>query len=261
MYEWSPPKGYDRTDRDVWWDCNPALGIRIKEWFLAQQLSAFTEARRPEKFDTEHLGVWVDKEDRGWFAFRELDWKVAQDPDSTNVGRPSYCVEVSRDLGTMSLGAAGRREDGKRHLELVDRFPADVGKLVGGLKKRIAKFEPVAVVIDPAGPAGYLIPDVEKHCGITVVKPSAREVAAACASVYTGISGQNVESRDVRVRPHPSLDAAARAADWKDRGDAKVFDRRNDDGPDVAPLMAVALADHGHNNQPQQAAAPWAMYG
>jgi hypothetical protein len=51
-------------------------------------------------------------------------------------------------------------------------------------------------------------------------------------------------ARDVRVRPHPKLDAAARAADWKDRGDAKVFDRRNDDGPDVEPIVTVALADY-----------------
>jgi hypothetical protein len=243
MYEWSPPKSFDRTDRSVWWDCNPALGIRIKEWFLAQQLSAFTEARRPEKFDTEHLGVWVDKEDRGWFAFRELDWKVAQDPDTTIVGPPAYCIGVSRDLATMYVGAAGRREDGKRHLELVDTFPADPGKLIGGLKKRIAKFSPVGVAIDPAGLAAYLIPDIEKHCGIKVVQPGGREVAAACASLYAGISSKDADARDVHVRPHPKLDAAARAADWRDRGDAKVFDRRADDGPDVEPLVTVALAD------------------
>jgi hypothetical protein len=244
MYEWSPSKGFDRTDRRVWWDCNPALGIRIKEWFLAQQLSAFTEARRPEKFDTEHLGVWLDKEDRGWFAITETDWKVAQDPDSTIVGPPAYCVGVSRDLATIYIGAAGRREDGKRHLELVNAFPADTGKLIGGLKKRITKFNPAGVAIDPAGLAAYLVPDIEKHCGIKVVQPGGREVAAACASLYAGISSKESAARDVRVRPHPKLDAAARAADWKDRGDAKVFDRRNDDGPDVEPIVTVALADY-----------------
>jgi len=58
----------------------------------------------------------------------------------------------------------------------------------------------------------------------------------------------------VKVRPHVALDAAARAADWKDRGDAKVFDRRNDDAPDVAPLMSVTLADWACANpaEPQQ---------
>lgn len=254
MYEWSPAKGFDRRDRDVWYECNPTLGDRIKAWFLQQQLDAFTEAGRPEKFDTEHLGLWLDKEDRGWFAFRETDWKAAQDPDSGNGGRPVYAVEVSRDLAWMSIGAAGVRSDGLRHLELVERFPADTAKLIGNLKKRRTAFNPIAIVVDPASPAGYLIPDLQKHLGAElVVTPSGREVAAACGSVYTGISGRDEDARTVRVRPHPSLDAAARMADWKDRGDAKVFDRRNDEGPDVAPLMAVTLADWGYAKFAQDA--------
>lgn len=263
-FEWSPPPGYKVTpefDADMARQCNPAEGIRIAEWFLRKQHGAFVDAGKPEKYATEHLGLWHDKEDRGWFAFLETDWKVAQDPDSTNVGRPAYCIGVSRDLGIIYIGAAGRREDGKRHLELVDVFPADTGKLVGGLKKRIGKFNPIGVAIDPAGLAAYLIPDIEKHCGITVLQPGGREVAAACASVYAGISSKEAEARDVRVRPHPKLDAAARAADWKDRGDSKVFDRRNDDAPDVEPIVTVALADHILATAPRQASAPWAFYG
>lgn len=259
MYEWSPPKKFNRTDPNVWYDCNPALGIRIKDWFLKQQLDAFTEAGKPEKFDTEHLGLWHEKEDRGWFAFRETDWKIAQDPESTSASRPAYCIEASRDLAHISIGAAGVREDGLKHLELVDRFPADTGKLIGQLKKRIKQFNPTAIVVDPAGPAGYLIADIEKHCNVDVLKPSSREVAAACGSVYTGISSINQESRDVRVRPHPSLDAAARGADWRDRGDAKVFDRRNDDSADPAPLMAVTLAGWAVATQPEEAEL-WAFY-
>lgn len=256
MYEWSPAPGFDRTDTNVWYDCNPALGIRISEWFFQQQLEAFTEAGRPAKFDTEHLGVWHDKDDAGWAVFHLEDWKAAQDPASAVVGPPVYCVESSRDLKMISIGAAGERADGQRHLELVDRFPTDVGKLIGQLKKRIEKFEPLAVVVDPAGPAGYLINEIQKHCDIDVVKPSSRAVAAACGSVYVGISSSNPDSRDVHVRPHPSLDAAARAAVWRDRGDAKVFDRRNETSPDVAPLVAVTLADWGFNEEVQ---AVWAF--
>jgi len=262
-FEWSPPRGYKVTgefDADMARQCNPAEGIRIAEWFLRKQHGAFTEAGKPQKYATEHLGLWQDREDLGWFAFAETDWKAAQDPDTANAGRPAYCVEVSRDLGTFSIGAAGRREDGLRHLELVERFPADVGKLIGGMKKRIKTFNPAGIVVDPAGPAGFLIPDLEKHLEIEVVKPMGREVAAACASIYVGISGKDAAARDVRVRPHAALDAAARAADWKDRGDAKVFDRRNDDGPDVAPLMSIVLADFAIANapaEPQQFFGSW----
>ncbi len=76
--------------------------------------------------------------------------------------------------------------------------------------------------------------------------------------MYVGISGQNADARDIRIRPHPSLDAAARGADWKDRGDAKVFDRRNDDTADAAPIMSVVLADYGQRTAP---APPQQFFG
>jgi hypothetical protein len=257
MYEWSPPKSFNRNDAAIWYDCNPALGIRISEWFLRQQLDAFVQAGRPAKFDTEHLGVWHGKDDIGWLAIRHEDWKAAQDPSSTMKGQPVYCVESSYDLSTISIAAAGEREDGLRHIELVDRFPTDVGKLVGQLKKRIEKFDPLAIVVDPAGPAGYLINEIQKHCDVDVAKPPSRAVAAACGSLYVGIASSDPESRNVRVRPHPALDAAARAAEWRDRGDARIFDRRNEAAPDVAPLMAAALADWGFN---EEATSAWAFF-
>lgn len=263
-HEWSPPKGFDpaRDDhldnRDVWWSTNPALASGLVD----EESVEYDRKTLGSKFAPEGLGFWLPEKDQaGWQVFTEVDWRNAQDPDSTNVGPPAYCVGVSRDLATIYIGAAGRREDGKRHLELVDAFPADTGKLVGQLKKRIAKFNPSAVGVDPAGLAAYLIPDIEKHCGISVVQPGGREVAAACASLYAGISSKEAEARDIRVRPHPKLDAAARAADWKDRGDARVFDRRVDDGPDVEPIVTVALADHLLATAPRRSSAPWAFYG
>lgn len=257
-FEWSAPDDVRCTckrkphldicrlqDRGAWAQANPSLGYTVTEQALASALATDPEA----VFRTECLCQRVQSLSE-WGVISSTDWKTAQDPATTLVGSPSYAIEVSRDLATISIGAAGRRGDGLRHLELVDRFPTDVGKLVGQLKKRIKAFNPVAVVIDPASSAGYLIDEIEKHCGIEVVKPLGRDVAAACGSVYVGLSANEVKSRDVRIRPHPSLDAAARAAEWKDRGDARVFDRRNDDGPDVSPLMAVTLADFGAKSKP-----------
>lgn len=260
-HEWSPPPGWKPStpgaldDRSVWWATNPAMAGGL----ISEEDVEYDKKILGSKFAAEGLGYWLpEKSDAGWEIFREEDWRAAQDPATGIVGLPAFAVEVSRDLSTVSIGAAGRNAEGKRHLELVARFPADAGKVVGWLLKRRDMHHPVAVVIDPAGPAGYLIPEVEKHYG-DVVKPVGRDVAAACGSVYVGVSGPDVQARDVRVRPHPALDAAARVAVWRDRGDAKVFDRRADDGPDVAPLMAVALADHAHATAetPQQFFGSW----
>jgi hypothetical protein len=251
LFEWSAPDDVKCTcrskphledcrlqDRQVWAQANPALGYTVTEAALAAALATDPDT----VFRTECLCQRVPDLVE-WGIFNPTDWSRCQDPTSEIVGPVAFALEVSRDLTTVSIGAAGRNADGRKHLELVARFPADTGRVIGWLIKRRAQWSPVAVAVDPAGPAGYLIPEIEKHYG-EIVKPASRDVAAACGAVYVGISAQELEARDVRVRPHPALDAAAKAAVWRDRGDARVFDRRTEDGPDTAPLVAVAVADH-----------------
>lgn len=251
-HEWSPPDKYDPDDRAVWWMTNPALAGGL----ITEEDVEYDRKTLGSKFDADALGAWPkERSEAGWQVFDEDAWKYAQDPGTEIVGSPAFAVEVDRDFSTVSIGAAGRNSSGKRHLELAARFPADVGRVVGWLKKRREQWKPVAVAIDPAGPAGYLIPEVEKHYG-SVTKPLARDVASACASVYVGISGPDLEARDVKVRPHAALDAAARGAVWRDRGDAKVFDRRNDEAPDAAPLMSVAIADFVYGSSPRSGFNP-----
>lgn len=251
-HEWSPPPGYKPDDRAVWWSTNPLLG----ELDFTESDIEHDRKTLGTKFDADGLGAWpAEPEDAGWAVFTEPDWRDVQDPDSQAAGPVAFCIEASHDLAWLSIGVAGRRGDGLRHLELVDRFPADTGRAVGWLKKRIPAWQPAGVVIDPAGPAAYLIPEVEKHCGIEVVKPLGRDVAAACGSVYIGISGKDPDTRDVRVRQttlvlSQALDVAARRVVWRPRGDTKVFDRRVDDDSDVAPVLAVTLADWGLANTP-----------
>lgn len=239
-HEWSPPERYDPADRAVWRSTNPAYGILIDDEAIEQDFKNLGS-----KFPTEALGAWPkEKDDAGWEVFDETDWRLTQDHSSEIVGSPAFAVEVSRDLSTVSIGAAGINQHGQRHWELVARFPADTGKVVGWLIKRRSQWNPLGVAIDPAGPGGYLVPEVEKHYG-PVIKPSGRDVAAACGSAFVGICGPDKDARNIRVKPaHPALDAAARSAVWRDRGDARVFDRRNDDAPDVAPIMACTLADY-----------------
>lgn len=259
-HEWSPPERFDPEDREVWWATNPALaGGLITEEDIEYDLKTLGS-----KFIADGLGGWPkEKDDAGWEVLDEDDWTNAQDPGTEIEGSPAFAIEVSRDLSTVSIGAAGQNAEGLRHLELIARFPADTGRIIGWLKKRREKWKPTAVLVDPAGPAGYLITEIEKHYG-EVMKPLGRDVAAACSSIYVGISGKPADedldemdaelgesdARDVQIRPHPALDSAARVAVWRDRGDVRVFDRRNAEGPDVAPLMAVTLADLAFRTTP-----------
>lgn len=251
-HEWSPPEKFDPDDRDVWWTTNPALAGGL----ITEEDIEYDRKTLGSKFAADGLGAWPkERDEAGWQVLDEDAWKYAQDAGTQLAGRPVFALEVDRELSTVTVGAAGRNDDGKRHLEVVARFPADVGRVVGWLKKRREQWNPLAVAIDPAGPAGYLIQAIEEHYG-PVTKPLSRDVAAACASVYVGICTPDVDARDVRIRPHAALDAAARTAVWRDRGDAKVFDRRNDESADAAPLMSVAIADFVHGSRPKSGFNP-----
>src|SRR6266498_175473 len=261
-FEWAAPLGADPGDPATWWSCMPALGHTVTEAKIRGDYEAAVAGGTLADFYAEYLGWWMDEQDdSGWDVFDKPAWLVAQDPKSVIVGDRVFAVESSHDLGWLSVGVAGRNVAGLRHLELVARFPSDTGRLVGWLKKPRDP-APAAVVIDPSGPAGYLIGAVERECGITVVKPLGRDVAGACGSVYVGVCGQDPATRDVRVRPsggdlEAALNEAARRAVWRNRGDARVFDRRVDGDAgdevdaDVAPVMAVTLADWGLAHAPR----------
>lgn len=267
LFEWSAPDDVKCTcsrkphldscrlqDRAAWAQANPSLGYTITEEALAAALATDPTA----VFRTECLCQKVEDLSE-WGIFTKTDWVACQDPASTFDGRPAFCVGVSQDLTTVTIGAAGLRDDGKRHLEVVARFPADTGRVVGWLKKRREMWDPAAVVVDPAGPAAYLIPEIEKHYG-EVTKPAGRDVSSACSSVYIGISAAEEAARNVRIRPHPALDAAAQAAVWRQRGDAKAFDRRTDDAADAEPLVCVALADWALGTAPVSRFNPGVAY-
>jgi len=242
-----------RQDRAVWRETHPAHGILVEDEAIEHDRKTLGDM-----FDRECLCLWPrEPEDAGWAVFTEGDWEDAVDPETVIVGDRAFAIEASHDLSHLSIGAAGRNGLGRRHLELAARFPTDEAKLIGWLKKRLTTWTPRCVVVDPAGPAGYLIAKIEEHCKIEVAKPLGRDVAGACGSVFVGISGE-AAARDVRVRrTDPALmeplTAAARRAVWRDRGDARVFDRRVEDDADPAPLMALALADWGMSVPAQEA--------
>jgi hypothetical protein len=258
LYEWSPAKGFDRTDRDVWYDCNPALGIRISEWFLAKQLAAFTEAGRPEKFDTEHLGRWDDDEASLWQTIREADWLAAADVADAPVLPVAFGLEVDWDRRWAAIGVAWRRPDGLRQVELtadnddvVDVRPG-VGWLVARAKQLLARWQPSVLVV-PTGPASSLLEDFAS-AGVAVVEANTTAQAASYGVFYDGVAGQDAAARDVRHGSQPDLNAAVAGVVARQLGDAKVWDRKV--SPRFSPLGAVSSALYGLSLVPAAVGPP-----
>jgi phage terminase large subunit-like protein len=197
LWEWSPPDVFDRSDPRLMAACNPSLGKRIPLWFLQKQLANFTAAGRPEKFDTEHLGLWPKDASEQWQKIPEAEWREAEDASSKTSNVVALSIEVNLERSQASIQVSGRRDGDPRIRHVyVRRAESGTAWVVADVLEAMDEFEVVAVTVDSGGPAGSLIPDLEA-AGIDVLKPSVRDLAAACGAMRDGIAGKAKDGEDL----------------------------------------------------------------
>lgn len=234
--EWSPPKDFNRHDVDAiveeMYRCNPSLGIRISEWYLRKQLMAFTEAGKPEKFFTEHLGLWLPDADEQWQFVPEQDWNDALDPESRRAGPVALCITMSLDRQWTTISIAGPRADGLHHVE-VALSERGTGWVMAKVKDLVRRLSPAATVVPSTSPAAALIPDLEAE-KIEVKTMSTGDEAQACGGFWDAVAGPTPapsedeptprSPRTVRHRGQGVLTTAIAGAVVKKVGNTRTWD-------------------------------------
>lgn len=227
-FEWSAPDDADLDSPESWALANPALGIRISQEFIAAERSALPDV----EFARERLGIWEDAAAGGIIA--PSAWAKCLEVGSTINGVPALAIDVTPDRTSACLAAAGRRADGRPHVESVE-----VGDGTDWVVARAAEVfmrqQTVGVVVDPGSYAGSLIPALEQ-AGVRVIPISSREYAQACGALYDLITAGTL-----RHIGQADLDAAVGGAGKRVIGDAWGWNRKNP-AVSVAPLVAVTLA-------------------
>ncbi len=231
LYEWSPPPGHDPADRDLWYACNPALGIRISEEFLETQHEAFKAAGAVHKFSTEHLGAWPPEGDEQWRVIPATAWLATADALHPERGsaKPAFCIEMSPDREWVAICAAWWRPDGLRQVKVIDHRPG-----VGWLPERVAELKrhrPWAWLIARDSPAGSEVTWMEQR-RIEVERIGAPDAVAGAGMLYDGVAGAlpdrpGVPSpRTVRHAGQDQVDKAMAVAEKRPPEDkAWSFDR------------------------------------
>lgn len=220
------------ADRALWAMANPALGIRITEEFVAKELRTLD----PETFGRERLGVGTyPVEDDGWAVIAEEIWTARKDPESRRAGRIAMSLDVTPDRTMGAIAVAGLREDKLLHGEVVDHRRG-TGWMVDRAIELVERHDPIAVVVDAAGPAGNLIADLQ-NAGVEVLVPTVREVGQACTGFYDA-----VEQDRFRHIGQAALTSAVAGAGKRNIGDgAWAWDRRHA-AVDICPLVATTNA-------------------
>jgi hypothetical protein len=218
-----------------WAVANPGMGIRISEEHIARERRAMGDG-----FAVERLGIgdWPAVEGDEW-VIPEADWTACADPESVTVGTVAFGIDVSPDRRGC-IAVAGQREDGLEHGEVIDTRNG-TRWIVDRCVDLRDRHSPSVFALDPAGPAGALIPDFE-DAGIEVdnsddpapgslVLMSGRDMAQACGALFN----KAVDHR-VRHLDQPELNAALAGAKKRPLGDAWAWDRKN--SADIAPLVS-----------------------
>jgi len=228
--EWSCEPGTDAADRDAWYSCNPSLGIRISEdWIAENELPVLS----PEAFAVERLGV-VFGGDGGDTELPE--WGACLDADSQMSGKPSVAVDADPDGSWWSVAVAGQRADGRTHVELVERFTSSEDALAV-LTKMWGKWRS-PVVIDSRASAGALVPGL-LQARVQVVEISTADLLRACSSFRLLVR----EGR-LRHRGQQPLDVAVAGAAVRSVGEGWAWSRKVST-VSVSPLVAATLACWG----------------
>jgi len=228
-FEWSAPDGSDPTDRDLWWRVMPALGHTITEDAIAAELADMGTA----DFARAYLNMWVPKAAADSSVIPAAAWSSCLDPSSAGDGPLAFGVDVTPDRSSSSIAVAAVREDGRRHVDLVDVHPGTEW-VVPRLTELVSRWDPCAVVLDRMSPAAALLPEMADR-GIEPVLTNTQEMGQACGAFF-----DDVVQRRMTHSGRALLDDALTAARKRRCGDAWAWDRKG--GSEISPLVAATLA-------------------
>lgn len=238
-FEWRGDPDSDPADPSTWFDCMPSLGCMPTLSLAAQldQIANFQRTMKAPQFRRAFLNIADTERAEEWQLIPEKPWRDHAVAESEPIRPMAYAVDVNPERSFAAVAAAWR--DGDRTRIGISRYDRGTAWVLPYLLERVPRWKPCAIVVDPSGPAGSLIGDLER-AGLDILAPSMRESAQAC--------GQFIDAFDNDHIVHfgdAALTSAVAAAVQRPIGDAWRLARRSVTA-DISPLVAAVLAVWGH---------------
>lgn len=241
--EWSAPEGTDDDDVDGWYQANPALGIRISEEFVRDEMLALSHS--PGEFARERLGIPdplpslagppPKMDGKRWAA------SVTRTPPTVEPGSCTLAYDVHQGWGDIAI-SAGTLADS--YGEVIEHRKGD-GWLPARLAELVKKWRPTAVGLDGGnGDAVAVLGQVREFfesVGLDpeLVKPLTQgQYKAACGDVVSAVD--NGQAKRPFVSPD-QLQSAGEVAAERRIGESWVWDRKHSAAP-LGPLVSWTIA-------------------
>lgn len=232
-HEWSVEEIGDVRDRERWYACNPALGIRIMESTVEDELNNMGE----DGFARERLAWWVSSVQNAVFDYRQWESLATDDPPAD--GKMVYGVKFSPTGDHVSLAVALKPKTGKNYVEVIEHRSTSSGDtwLVDWLEARWRKT--ALIVIDGKSGAQSLYEKLlARKIGKTALcQPKTNEVVSAYQMMLNDVREESVSHFG-----QPVLNAAVEKAVKRRIGNDGGFGYSGAENTDVSPLEAASLA-------------------
>jgi hypothetical protein len=223
-------------DESLWKLANPALGRRIALSYIRAERRALP----PEEFGRERLGWHTEPAGLGGIPLER--WSACADEASKPTSRPVFMIDASPGLRSVAIVACMYRPDGFPHVEVVAH---GVGHdWAAPRAAQLQRHRPIDWIIDPGGPAGALLPDLQAH-GLEPRQMSARDLGQACEAFAAAVNEKGVRHLD-----DPALNRAVASAGRREIGDGLWAWSRRKSESDISPLVAATGAYWGLSVSP-----------
>ena len=232
--EWSPTNsqhGIESVELDsphAWAEANPALGYRI----TIDTIEAEHESLDRMSFGAERLAIWPDHSTSTAIGVKE--WRERTDATSKIAGPIAFALDIAPDRSTSVITAAGRREDGDTHVEVV-RYGRGTAWALDELI-RLHQTWGGSIVIDGLSPAASFVPLLQE-AGIEPLITSSSDMARACGGLYDLVTEGGIWHLG-----DPVLERALVSAGTRPLAGGWAWDRKTGD---IAPIVAATLAVYG----------------
>lgn len=239
MYcEWSLPFDHPdeipdevATDRTNWYSVNFALGRRVSEEWMAEEM----ESIGWRGFLVELLGVgdYPSTDISPDLIISPQDWADLLQPDSMLLDPIALSVDVSPERWA-AIVAAGRNDQGNWHAEVVHANHG-TGWVANAMRDLYDKHDVAEVVCDGFGPSAAIARLID-DAGITVRRMDSGDYGKAC-----GFFVDAVGERTLRHIGQQELDHAIRGAKARPLVDRWAWSRTKSN-VNISPLVAATLA-------------------
>lgn len=254
FFDWGIGDDVDPEDLDAVCAAHPAYGHTITR----EAIEAAYSTMDSEEFARAYGNRWttalrriIDR--RAW---SEL---VAGTTDTIAASSPvAFGVDLAPNRSVASIAVCGGSVFGRPIVEMVAHLDG-VGWVQERLRELVAKHDPVAVVVDPVGPAAALVDAIrtsdderDEPVRARLVTTGPRSLTAGTLRLFDAIHEPKTPPV-LGIRRHDALDAAADSVGRRSLGGGWTWDR-NGASP-ISPLMAVTLAWWGFDH-PSELPAP-----